>query len=511
MQQGTKEAVLVELLAGVMAAGVAALALTFSFRILDPNRASREAAAAKKKEIARRLGRPNIRTNQYEDIIAGDVANPHEISTTFDAIGGLGETKRALQEIVILPLLRPELFASGNLLKPVKGCMLYGPPGTGKTLLAKALAKECQACFINVRTSTLQSKWFGDANKLVAAVFSLAWKLQPSIIFIDEVDSFLGARKNSEHEANTSMKTEFMTMWDGFQTNEHARVMVLAATNRPWEVDEAILRRLPRSFEVGLPDFANRCDILSVVLKGESVEPGFFGPDPNAPVFQIARRTERYSGSDLKELCKSAAYGPIRDLLRAEAAERRTRRAMIPTEEAFEDAAESFSRDPPARRVKRAMTMRDFDEVLGKSSTSAEAAAAYRHAEAERRFERDARAGAEFGGGRSRGGGGDRGGFGGGAGADEMAEAALSAVTPEMLAQMVAALGGLDPRRTAAAAPKPAASAPPAEVTPEMLGKLMEQFMTQHATQDSSGRGAPNAPAPPGGSGGGAGAAGGLD
>ena len=92
-----------------------------------------------------------------------------------------------------------------------------------------------------------------------------------------------------------------------------------------------------------------------------------------------------------------------------------------------------------------------------------------------------------------------------------MAEAALSAVTPEMLAQMVAALGGLDPRRTAAAAPKPAASAPPAEVTPEMLGKLMEQFMTQHATQDSSGRGAPNAPAPPGGSGGGAGAAGGLD
>ena len=142
MQQGTKEAVLVELLAGVMAAGVAALALTFSFRILDPNRASREAAAAKKKEIARRLGRPNIRTNQYEDIIAGDVANPHEISTTFDAIGGLGETKRALQEIVILPLLRPELFASGNLLKPVKGCMLYGPPGTGKTSTILAVARE---------------------------------------------------------------------------------------------------------------------------------------------------------------------------------------------------------------------------------------------------------------------------------------------------------------------------------------------------------------------------------
>ena len=240
---------LIELLAGTIAASLAGLALHFSFKLLDPNRAAREAAAARKKVIARRLGRPNIVTNQYEDIIACDVANPLEITTTFDQIGGLGETKRALQELVILPLLRPELFASGNLLRPVKGCMLYGPPGTGKTLLAKALAKECRACFINVRCSTLQSKWFGDANKLVAAVFSLAWKLQPSIIFIDEVDSFLGSRKTSEHEANTSMKTEFMTMWDGFQTNEHARVMVLAATNRPWEVDDAILRRLPRSFE----------------------------------------------------------------------------------------------------------------------------------------------------------------------------------------------------------------------------------------------------------------------
>ena len=136
------------------------------------------------------------------------------------------------------------------------------------------------------------------------------------------VDSFLGARKNSEHEANTSMKTEFMTMWDGFQTNEHARVMVLAATNRPWEVDEAILRRLPRSFEVGLPALEQRVDILRVILKDEVMEAGFFGPKPDAPVFRIGAATERYSGSDLKELCKAAAYGPIRALLDAEAQER---------------------------------------------------------------------------------------------------------------------------------------------------------------------------------------------
>lgn len=304
-----QEQLLFELLAGVATVGITFLCMQPLWKLLDPQRAQREAAAKAKREIARRLGRPNIQTNAYEDIIACDVANPHQITTTFDSIGGLGKTKKELYDLVILPLRRPELF-SGNLLKPVKGCMLYGPPGTGKTLLAKALAKECQACFINVRTSTLQSKWFGDANKLVSAVFSLAWKLQPSIIFIDEVDSFLGARKGNEHEANTSMKTEFMTMWDGFQTNEHARVMVLAATNRPWEVDEAILRRLPRTFEVGLPDAANRANILAVILRDEHVAPGFFGPGPNAPIYKIARATEQYSGSDLKELCKAAAYGP---------------------------------------------------------------------------------------------------------------------------------------------------------------------------------------------------------
>ncbi|KAL2652181.1 hypothetical protein R1flu_020309 [Riccia fluitans] len=116
------------------------------------------------------------------------------------------------------------------------------------------------------------SKWFGDAQKLVTAVFTLAYKLQPSIIFIDEVDSFLGQRRVTEHEALTNMKTEFMALWDGFTTDQNARVMVLAATNRPWELDEAILRRLPRAFEVPMPDVKQRASILRVILKGENVE-----------------------------------------------------------------------------------------------------------------------------------------------------------------------------------------------------------------------------------------------
>ena len=263
-------------------------------------------------------------------------------------------------DLVILPLVRPELFERGRLLKPTKvrwracvgvaatphagwsdsrrarrqGVLLYGPPGTGKTMLAKALAKESNACFINVRAAALQSKWFGDAQKLVTAVFTLAWKIQPCIIFIDEIDSFLGTRKSNEHEAVTSMKTEFMSLWDGFITDNDARVMVLAATNRPWDIDEAILRRLPRAFEVPLPDARQRQRILSVLLRGEDVDETLWadeeeeegeegdatehGVGGGSVLAEIAAATEGYSGSDLQDLCKQAALLPIHDLLEEE-------------------------------------------------------------------------------------------------------------------------------------------------------------------------------------------------
>uniref|UniRef100_A0A2P2KR43 Uncharacterized protein MANES_05G192700 n=1 Tax=Rhizophora mucronata TaxID=61149 RepID=A0A2P2KR43_RHIMU len=175
-------------------------------------------------------------------------------------------------------------------------------------MLAKAIARESGAVFINVRISNLMSKWFGDAQKLVSAVFSLAYKLQPAIIFIDEVDSFLGQRRTTDHEALTNMKTEFMALWDGFTTDQNARVMVLAATNRPSELDEAILRRLPQAFEIGMPDHGERAQILKVILKGERVE-------DNIDFDYLASLSEDYTGSDLLELCKKAAYFPIRDLL----------------------------------------------------------------------------------------------------------------------------------------------------------------------------------------------------
>ncbi|KAK2992781.1 hypothetical protein RJ640_023294 [Escallonia rubra] len=288
-----------------------AVVLIEKLKQLDPNRAMSQKAMELKKEIAKRLGRPLIQTNPYEDVIACDVINPDNIDVQFNAIGGLESIKQALCELVILPLRRPELFRHGKLLGPQKGVLLYGPPGTGKTMLAKAIAKESGAVFINVRISNLMSKYFGDAQKLVAAVFTLAHKLQPAIIFIDEVDSFLGQRRTTDHEALTNMKTEFMTLWDGLTTDQNARVMVLAATNRPSELDEAILRRFPRAFEIKKPDRRERAMILEVVLKGERV-------DEDIDIDHIASLCEGYTGSDLLELCKQAAYFPIRDLLKDE-------------------------------------------------------------------------------------------------------------------------------------------------------------------------------------------------
>nr|CAB3469001.1 unnamed protein product [Digitaria exilis] len=269
-----------ELVLYAASAAFSCLVLVAGLRHLDPNRAASQKAAQQKKEIAKRLGRPLVSTTPYEDVIACDVINPDSIDVEFDSIGGLDHVKQALYELVILPLRRPELFTFGKLLSPQKGVLLYGPPGTGKTMLAKAIARESGAVFINVRISNLMSKWFGDAQKLVAAVFSLAHKLQPAIIFIDEVD-------------------------------KNARVMVLAATNRPSELDEAILRRFTQIFEIGIPVQSERSKILQVVLKGENVE-------PNIDYDHIARLCEGFTGSDILELCKQAAFFPIRELLDSE-------------------------------------------------------------------------------------------------------------------------------------------------------------------------------------------------
>lgn len=254
----------------------------------------------------------NLAKDEYESNFVSAVVPPGEVGVQFDDIGALEDVKKALNELVILPMRRPELFSRGNLLRPCKGILLFGPPGTGKTLLAKALATEAGANFISITGSTLTSKWFGDAEKLTKALFSFASKLAPVIIFVDEVDSLLGARGGAfEHEATRRMRNEFMAAWDGLRTKDSQRILILGATNRPFDLDDAVIRRLPRRIYVDLPDVDNRMKILKIFLAQENL-------DPNFQYDELANVTEGYSGSDLKNLCIAAAYRPVQELLEEE-------------------------------------------------------------------------------------------------------------------------------------------------------------------------------------------------
>ncbi|TYG60349.1 hypothetical protein ES288_D07G061800v1 [Gossypium darwinii] len=257
-----------------------------------------------------------VTENEFEKRLLADVIPPSDIGVTFDDIGALENVKDTLKELVMLPLQRPELFCKGQLTKPCKGILLFGPPGTGKTMLAKAVATEAGANFINISMSSITSKWFGEGEKYVKAVFSLASKIAPSVIFVDEVDSMLGRRENpGEHEAMRKMKNEFMVNWDGLRTKDTERVLVLAATNRPFDLDEAVIRRLPRRLMVNLPDAANRAKILKVILAKEDLS-------PEVDFDAVASMTDGYSGSDLKNLCVTAAHRPIKEILEKEKKER---------------------------------------------------------------------------------------------------------------------------------------------------------------------------------------------
>lgn len=184
----------------------------------------------------------------------------------WDDVAGLEAAKNALKEAVVYPFLRPDLFM--GLREPAKGLLLFGPPGTGKTMLARAVATESKSTFFSVSASSLTSKWHGESEKLVRALFALAKALAPSIIFVDEIDSLLSTRSSgTEHEASRRTKTEFLIQWSDLQRaaagREHSdskregdasRVLVLAATNMPWDIDEAARRRFVRRQYIPLPE-----------------------------------------------------------------------------------------------------------------------------------------------------------------------------------------------------------------------------------------------------------------
>ncbi|KAF3352203.1 hypothetical protein VdG1_00684 [Verticillium dahliae VDG1] len=272
----------------------------------------------RKKAILKNLP-PGVDEGAAKQILNEIVVKGDEVH--WSDVAGLEIAKNALREAVVYPFLRPDLFM--GLREPARGMLLFGPPGTGKTMLARAVATESRSTFFSISASSLTSKYLGESEKLVRALFSLAKELAPSIIFVDEIDSLLSQRSGSgEHEATRRIKTEFLIQWSDLQRaaagrapdeldksrGDANRVLVLAATNLPWAIDEAARRRFVRRQYIPLPEPETRSTQLRTLLSQQ--KHGLSDYD----VEELVTLTDGFSGSDITALAKDAAMGPLRSL-----------------------------------------------------------------------------------------------------------------------------------------------------------------------------------------------------
>ncbi|XP_069695966.1 katanin p60 ATPase-containing subunit A-like 1 [Periplaneta americana] len=278
------------------------------------------------------------------DMLERDIVQKNP-NIRWDDIADLHEAKRLLEEAVVLPMWMPDFFK--GIRRPWKGVLMVGPPGTGKTMLAKAVATECCTTFFNVSSSTLTSKYRGESEKLVRLLFEMARFYAPSTIFIDEIDSLCSRRgSESEHEASRRVKSELLVQMDGISTNSEDPgkiVMVLAATNFPWDIDEALRRRLEKRIYIPLPNGDGREALLRINLREVKL-------DPDVDLKDVAMKLKGYSGADITNVCRDASMMSMR---RKIAGLRPDQIKQLPKEEL----------DLP-------VSVRDFEEALAKCNKS---------------------------------------------------------------------------------------------------------------------------------------------
>jgi SpoVK/Ycf46/Vps4 family AAA+-type ATPase len=251
--------------------------------------------------------------NKKESIVPNDLKNrilseivDNKPNIKFTDVIGLSSVKQILKEIIVLPNLRPDLFT--GLRSPPRGLLLFGPPGVGKTMIAKAVATECNCTFFNISAASLTSKYLGESEKLVRSLFEIAYEKQPAVVFVDEIESILSKRTDNENDATKRLKTEFLVQFDGVGSNQEAKVLIIGATNRPHELDSAVLRRLPKRVYITPFNKEERTLFLKELMKKNE------NTITDDEYEQIANLTNNYSNSDLKELCREAVYEPIREI-----------------------------------------------------------------------------------------------------------------------------------------------------------------------------------------------------
>jgi SpoVK/Ycf46/Vps4 family AAA+-type ATPase len=280
--------------------------------------------------------------NNHEKKLLNGVVIPSDIHTTFSDVHVPKETVEALKTLTSLSLLRPEAFTYGVLATDkIPGLLLYGPPGTGKTLLAKAVAKESGATVLEISGAEVNDMYVGEGEKNVRAIFSLAKKLSPCVVFIDEADAIFAARGEARRSStHRELINQFLREWDGMND---LSAFIMVATNRPFDLDEAVLRRLPRRLLVDLPVEKDREAILKIHLKDEIL-------DESVSLSKLAKDTPFYSGSDLKNLSVAAALACIR--------------------EENEVAAKHVGDEPYTYPEKRILSKKHFDKAMEEISAS---------------------------------------------------------------------------------------------------------------------------------------------